>query len=277
MGTAPREATSMPSACRSSRASPLRNSPQTLWRGVGSRSINVTLRPFRASAMAAAQPATPPPMTRTSSCKALLLIHGCLRACSQLGSGGSQLREIGQCATVRLRPRGEFVPVESEVDQNDGGQGEGDDANRRQYVAKMAPVGGHKVEHTARDKDKRDRIGAGHPLAVDGDLSVTRGDHCSGSADDPCSALHGRPRQPGTSVGKGDSRKGADDDGNEVHAAYDAMELQVTLPKARRELQRAGQQSEGSTDRVRDEESAVGYDLQAVGVLHRVINEEKDL
>jgi hypothetical protein len=75
MGTAPREATSMPSACRSSRASPLRNSPQTLWRGVGSRSINVTLRPFRASAIEAAQPATPPPRMRTSSCKALLLIH----------------------------------------------------------------------------------------------------------------------------------------------------------------------------------------------------------
>ena len=42
-GTAPSEATSMPSACRSSSASPLRNSPQTLWRGVGSRSISVTL------------------------------------------------------------------------------------------------------------------------------------------------------------------------------------------------------------------------------------------
>src|SRR5208283_1053352 len=54
MGTAPREDTSMPRACRSSRASPLRNSPQTLWRGVGSRSMNVTPRPFRASAMDAA-------------------------------------------------------------------------------------------------------------------------------------------------------------------------------------------------------------------------------
>src|ERR1700685_707283 len=75
MGTAPSEATSMPSACRSSRASPLRNSPQTLWRGVGSRSISVTLRPFRASAIEAAHPATPPPRIRASSCKALLLIH----------------------------------------------------------------------------------------------------------------------------------------------------------------------------------------------------------
>ncbi len=108
-----------------------------------------------------------------------------------VGSGGSQLREIGQCATVSLAARGEFVPVEPEVDQNDRGQGEGDDANRRQYVAKMAPVGGHKVEYTGGDKGKRDRIGAGHPLAVHGDLSVTRGDHGSGSADDPCSALHG--------------------------------------------------------------------------------------
>src|SRR5271170_7231203 len=70
MGTAPREATSIPSACRSSRASPLKNSPQTLWRGVGSRSIRVMLRPFRAIAIEAAQPATPPPRISTSSCKA---------------------------------------------------------------------------------------------------------------------------------------------------------------------------------------------------------------
>src|ERR1700723_3455488 len=75
MGTAPSEATSMPSASRSSRASPLRNSPQTLWHGVGSRSISVTLRPFRASAIEAAQPATPPPRIRTSSCKPLLLLY----------------------------------------------------------------------------------------------------------------------------------------------------------------------------------------------------------
>ena len=75
MGTAPSEATSTPSACRSSRASPLRNSPQTLCRGAASRSISVTLRPFRASEIEAAQPATPPPRMRTSSCKAMLLIH----------------------------------------------------------------------------------------------------------------------------------------------------------------------------------------------------------
>jgi hypothetical protein len=56
-----------------------------------------------------------------------------------------------------------------------------------------------------------------------------------------------------------------------------AMELQVTLPNPRRELQRAGQQSEGSAERVRDEESAVGYDLQAVGMVHGVIGDEKDL
>jgi hypothetical protein len=55
------------------------------------------------------------------------------------------------------------------------------------------------------------------------------------------------------------------------------MELQVTLPKARRELQRARQQSEGSAERVRDEKSAVGYDLQAIGMVHGVIDEEKDL
>jgi hypothetical protein len=39
------------------------------------------------------------------------------------------------------------------------------------------------------------------------------------------------------------------------------MELHVALPKARRELQGAGQQCKGAADCVRNEEGAVGYDL----------------
>jgi hypothetical protein len=49
------------------------------------------------------------------------------------------------------------------------------------------------------------------------------------------------------------------------------MELEVTLPNARRELERAGQQSEGSAERVWYQESAVGYDLQAISVVHGIV------
>jgi hypothetical protein len=53
------------------------------------------------------------------------------------------------------------------------------------------------------------------------------------------------------------------------------MEFQVTLAKARRELQRTGQESDDAGKRMRDEEMAVGNDLQTVGVVHVVISDEK--
>jgi len=121
----------------------------------------------------------------------------------------------------------------------------------------MAPVSGHKVEYTGGDKGERDRIGAGHPLAVHGDLSVTRGNHGSGSADESMQRLAWRvPGKPGTSGRKGDPVKAPRMTQMKYMRAYHAMELQVTLPKGATRTAEAGQQSEGSEERVRDEESA---------------------
>jgi hypothetical protein len=53
------------------------------------------------------------------------------------------------------------------------------------------------------------------------------------------------------------------------------MEFQVTLAKARGELQRACEKSEDTADRMGDEELSVGDDLQTVGVVHGVIGGEK--
>ena len=50
----------------------------------------------------------------------------------------------------------------------------------------------------------------------------------------------------------------------------------MTLAKARRELQRAGQQSDDAAERMGNEEMAVGDDLQTVGVVHGVIGNEKN-
>ncbi len=153
------------------------------------------------------------------------------------------------------------MPVEPDIDQNDGGEREGDHADCRKDVSKMAPVGRHQIEHTAGHEGKRHSVRTGHPLAMNGDLPVPRRDHSSGRADNQCRALHGSSRQARSAPCQGDSSEGADDDRSEVDTAQNAMELQVALPETGRELERARQQREGSAERVRDEKSAVGDDL----------------
>ena len=53
------------------------------------------------------------------------------------------------------------------------------------------------------------------------------------------------------------------------------MELEVTLADPRGEIDGADQESEDSGECMGDEEAAVGDDLQTVGVVHRVIGDEK--
>ena len=55
------------------------------------------------------------------------------------------------------------------------------------------------------------------------------------------------------------------------------MELEVTLADPRGEIDGADQESEDSGERMRDEEMAVGDDLQTVGVVHRIVGDEKQL
>ena len=109
-----------------------------------------------------------------------------------------------------------------------------------------------------------------------GDLAVTRGDEGGGGADDPGGGLHGGSWHAGAAGGEGDPGQGTDKDGDDVDAAEDAMEFQVTLAKARRELHRAGQESDDAAECMGDEETAVGDNLQTVGVVHRVIGDEKN-
>jgi len=109
-----------------------------------------------------------------------------------------------------------------------------------------------------------------------GDLAVTRGDEGGGGADDPRGGLHGGSWHAGAAGGEGDPGKGPDKDGDDVDATEEAMEFEVTLAKARRELHRAGQESGDAAQCMGDEEMAVGDDLQTVGVVHGVIGDEKN-
>jgi len=128
------------------------------------------------------------------------------------------------------------MPVETEVDDQQRGEGEGDDADRRQDVSEMAPVRGHEVQNAAGDEGKRNGIGARHPLPVHSDLPVARGEEGGGSADHPGSSLHGGSGETRTAPGESDPGEGTDKDGYDVDAAEEAMELEVTLAKPRGEL-----------------------------------------
>ena len=54
------------------------------------------------------------------------------------------------------------------------------------------------------------------------------------------------------------------------------MEFQITQAKARRELNRAGHESDHSGEHMRDQELAVGDDLQTVAVIHGIVGDEKN-
>ena len=105
--------------------------------------------------------------------------------------------------------------------------------------------------------------------------TITRGDEGGGGADDPGGGLHGGSGQAGAARGEGDPGQGTNKDAGDINAAEDPMEFQVTLAKARRELHRTGQESDDARERMGDEEMAIGNDLQTVGVVHRVIGDER--
>jgi len=140
------------------------------------------------------------------------------------------------CSLRTVHCGGELAPVEAEVDDEQRGEGEGDDAHGREAVAEVAPVTGPEVEHTAGDEGKGDGVGTGHPLAVLDDLAVTRGDEGGGGADDPGGGLPAGSREAGTAACESDSGCGADKDGDDVNAAEDAMEFQETVADPRGEI-----------------------------------------
>src|ERR1700729_1838310 len=126
------------------------------------------------------------------------------------GEPGPALSNL--CTVERTRnrsgaARGEFAPVEAEVDEKERSQSEGNDADGRERVAKMAPVAGPEIEHAAGDEGKRDGVGTGHPLAMLDDLAVTRGEEGGGGADDPRGGLHGGSWHAGAAGGEGDPGK----------------------------------------------------------------------
>jgi hypothetical protein len=107
------------------------------------------------------------------------------------------------------------------------------------------------------------------------DLAVTRRYNGGGGTDDPGGGLHGSSWQVGAAGGEGNPGHSADKNGDNIGAAEDAMEFQMTQTKARRELQRAGEESDDAAECMRNEQLAIGDYLQTVCMVHRVIDDQK--
>jgi len=100
----------------------------------------------------------------------------------------------------------------------------------------VTPVTRPEIEDAAGDKGEGDGIGARHPLAVLCDLAIARGDERGGGADHPGDGLHGGSGKAGTAGCESDSGERTNEHGDDVDAAENAMELEMTLADARREI-----------------------------------------
>src|ERR1700733_3865361 len=171
---------------------------------------------------------------------------------------------------------GELAPVESEVHDKQRGKREGDDADGGEGVAEVAPVTRPEVEHTAGDEGEGDGVGADHPLAVLDYLPVARGEEGGGGADDPGGGLHRGSGETGTAGGEGNPGCGADKDGDDVGASKDAMESKVMAAQPRGELDGAAEEGDETAERMRDEEMAIGDDLQTIRVVHGIASDKEN-
>ena len=89
--------------------------------------------------------------------------------------------------------------------------------------------------------------------------------------------LHRCSGQAGASRCEGDACERADDDGDDIEFSGEAMQAQIARAESRRELQRSGEERERACERVRNQELTVGDHLKAIGVIHRVIDEQERL
>jgi len=109
------------------------------------------------------------------------------------------------------------------------------------------------------------------------EVAIARGDEGCGGADHPGGGLHGGSGKTRAAGCESDSREGTNKHRDDIDAAEDAMELEVTLADPRGEIDGTDQKSEDSGECMRDEEMAVGNDLQTVGVVHRIVGDEEQL
>ena len=162
---------------------------------------------------------------------------------------------------------GELVPVEGDVGEDEGAEEgvEEDDADEG-GVAHGEP-GWDEVQNAQTDEREGDGVGADHPLPVLGDVAVARGEEGEEGAEHPKAGLDVGSEGDAAAPGDEDGRGRGDEDGGDIHAAEDAVQLEVPAAQARGELKWANRGGSDAADGVRDEEKAVVDELEKVVVV----------
>ena len=147
--------------------------------------------------------------------------------------------------------------------------------------------GGERVEHSRGDEDEGEAVGPDHPLAVNGDVTVTRGDEGGDSEEEPEAGLGpcfgvevGEGGAYGFKVMADDERGGSgDEDADDVDLAKKAVEGRVSLAETGGELQGAEEESRESGESVGKEDEFFAEDagaVRAAGREERVLGEDED-
>jgi hypothetical protein len=163
---------------------------------------------------------------------------------------------------------GEFVPVEVDV-------GEEEIADREEEEIESEGGRGH-VE-VARDgigdagdeEVQSEDVGAGHPLAMRGELAVAGGDEGGEGAEKPDDRHDSIGEHHGHAGGAEFEIEGegcGDGDRDDVDAAHDAVTLEVSRTETGGEEEWAEEHGEQSGSGMRDEEKAVVDEPRGVGV-----------
>ncbi len=170
---------------------------------------------------------------------------------------------------------GEFAPVEAQVREQDGPERRRDNEDHVRRIRKI-PVGRPDAQDAQRDEGERDCVGTNHPLAMLGDVAIARCKEGGEGTDDPGTDLHdgaSKERAPGADY-YGQNRGG--NNAEDVEATKNAVKGNVSPAQARGKLEWATEQSEGAEESVREEQVAVGDQLNTVLVVQRVVGNEED-
>ena len=163
---------------------------------------------------------------------------------------------------------GKFSPVEVDV-----GEEEIADGDEHQIQGKRAlghvEVARDRVRDAGYEEVQGEDVGADHPLAVRGELTVAGGDEGGEGAEEPDRRHDGVGERHAATESMEAEVKGhgrGDGDADDVDAAHNAVTLEVSRPKAGGEEEWAEQHREEASSSVRKEQKAVSDEFFGVAV-----------
>jgi hypothetical protein len=154
---------------------------------------------------------------------------------------------------------GDFAPVggyfrDEKVTRGEQRQGQ------REPSLRDVVIGRNEVEEAREDEAQREGVGADHPLAMRGDVAITRRDKGKQGAQEPKHGLESSHEDHGKGKAAEAEQEGhrrGDGDADDVDPAHEAVEVQVLLAETGGELEGAESGGGDAGDGVGNDEEAI--------------------